>query len=146
METTSAYAHVIASVLFGGIVAASLVGCKPAEKIEPPKTNPSPGSVTGTLSFDLRDAVGAVVFGRNGEVTVVDGKGQPVPPCTLPGEEAAPQPTEQRLCQKVSNTAILELNSIAAVRHTGSNCLLLQTVAAGHAVSAGGLFQLPPGC
>ena len=145
MKTISTHAKVITCLLWGGICAASLAGCEPAERAEPPQTNPSPGGVTGTL-FDLGDAVGAVVFGRNGEITVVDGKGQPVQSCTLPGGEPAAQQTDQRLCQKVSNTAITDLKSIAVVRHTGSSCWLLQTVAAGQAISAYGLFQLPPGC
>ena len=145
MKTMGNNANVITCLLWAGIVAASFAGCKPAENVEPPRTNPAPGGVTGTL-FDLGDAVGAVVFGRNGEITVVDGKGQPVQPCTLPGEGAATQQTDVSLCQKVSNTAITDLKSIAVVRHTGSSCWLLQTVAAGQALSAYGLFQLPPGC
>jgi hypothetical protein len=143
MKTASTYANVIACLLWGGIVAASLSGCKPAEKVEPPNPNPSPGGVTGTL-FDLGDAVGAIVFGRNGEITVVDGKGQAVQPCTLPGRESGSQQTELRLCQKVSNTAITDLKSIGVVRHTGSDCILLnpQIIAGGEAFSAGDLYQL----
>jgi hypothetical protein len=52
-------------LLWGGIVTVPLAGCKPAEKTEPPKTDPSPVGVTGTLPFDHRNAAGAVVFGRN---------------------------------------------------------------------------------
>jgi hypothetical protein len=138
MKTTGKFAKGAAWLICGGVVLTSLTGCKPDEKHKPPG-----GGVTGTL-FDLGDAIGAVVFGKDGRIIVVDAKGQPVPPCALPGRE--PAPGQAGVCQKVTNTAIIDLKSIGAARHTGSECILLEVPSGGQAVDAGGLFQLPPGC
>ncbi len=84
-------------------------------------------------------AIGALVFGAEGEVYVVDGEGRRVPGCVMPGTmgKAAPE------CGALADTRLLGIRSVAFVRHTGSTCTTVGPIV--HAGLAY-YFQLPAGC
>jgi hypothetical protein len=93
------------------------------------------------------DAIGAIVFGNKGEITVVDKEGQPVPSCQLctvemekiygPRCEKAskladlaqnktpkPQSTAP-ICEKLLNTTVRNVNPMTMIEHTGSHCFTI---------------------
>ena len=149
--------------VLGGIMVALLAGCERDATVAPPKDEPPetgaapvviPPVGNGPIGADLlgsSSVIGGVIFRANGEFVVVDAAGNEVVPCTLPdpGRKGyAPTTTSGGECQKVSGTTITNVQSIAAVRHTGSHCMILGPV---YTVSAGGVvtssvYQLPPGC
>jgi hypothetical protein len=155
--------------VLGGIMVAVLAGCERDAAVAPPKDKPHeigtapvvvppiviPPVGDGPIGADLlgsSSVIGGVIFRANGEFVVVDAAGNEVVPCTLPdpGHKGYASTTTSGggECQKVSDTTITSVQSIAAVRHTGSHCLIVGPV---YTVSAGGVvtssvYQLPPGC
>ena len=107
MKTTGRFAKGLLYCVCGSAVLLTLAGCEPADEeppppppphtpppvppdTPPPPTPPGPTSgTTGTL-FDLGTAVGALVFGPNGEMTIVDGNGSPLQPCVMPARDTYP--------------------------------------------------------
>lgn len=119
-----------------GVTLLALAGCGSKENHD------APGGGKGTAQsvLDPTTTAGAVVFGVNGEIRVVDGNGRPIAPCSLPGAgkdtDGAPE------CPKVRGTTILSAEAISVVRHTGSHCMLLGMISAGKYIT----FPVPPGC
>lgn len=100
----------------------------------------STDKASAASAFDPTKVVGAVVFGVDGEIRIVDANGQPVPPCALPG--AGKDTGDAPECPNVRGTTILNAQSLSVVRHTGSHCILVGSVVGGRYVTV----QLPPGC
>ncbi|NMF91499.1 hypothetical protein [Aromatoleum petrolei] len=124
----------IARVVGAGALLATLAGCQ-MMGMRPPY-----GEDGGAPSPKLpASAIGALIFGAEGEIYVVDGAGRNVPGCVLPGtmDKSAPE------CRALAGTTVLAIKSVAAVRHTGSTCTTV-----GPIISAGRAyyFQLPAGC
>jgi len=145
MKTKSASQHLLHCSAWSGVVLVSLAGCSPpSAPAKDPAVEVQPGLV------DPSRAIGAVVFGTNGEVLVVDAEGKPVQPCALPVSGKEPGAAgDMPECHKVRDTTITMLQSIALVGHTGSSCLTLapsQTVSGGGFVQGATAFQIPPGC
>ena len=85
-------------------------------------------------------ALGALVFGADGGIAVVDREGRPVPGCVMPGTTGG---KDLRPCGALSGTTVQSLKSVGFIRHTGSTCTTI-----GPLVHAGlaYYFQLPSGC
>lgn len=152
MHTSNTLHKLIGWSISGAIMMAVLAGCEPKAAAEPPNQTP-PKEDTGPVGADIigsTDAVGGILFLANGHLVVVDAAGNRVAPCRLPDPEKNPDDADGGdECQKVRDTTITDLNSIAVVRHTGSQCLTLgssQTVSAGGVVTGSPVYQLPPGC
>ena len=153
MHKSDTLKKVMSRSISGAImITAFLAGCEPKAAAEPPKqtppkedTSPGGGGITGA-----NDAVGGILFLANGDLVVVDAAGNKVAPCQLPDPDRNPDDAAGRAeCQKVRDTTIIDLQSIAVVRHTGSQCLTVgpsQTVSAGGVVTGSPVYQLPPGC
>lgn len=137
---------------WGAIMLAALAACEPKAAGDPPKEpppRPDPGPITSDM-VGAANALGGVLFRANGDFVVVDAAGKEVAPCRLPDpDRKTDAAADVGECQKVSNTTITNVQSIAVVRHTGSHCIIIgpvQTVSAGGVVTSSGVFQLPPGC
>lgn len=137
MRTTrSATMRSVARALGAGALLGTLAGCQ-MMGMKPPYGE---GGGDGGQSPKLpASAIGALVFGPEGEIYVVDGAGRNVPGCVMPGtmDKSAPE------CRALAGTTVLAIKSVAAVRHTGSTCTTVGPIIhAGRAY----YFQLPAGC
>ena len=88
----------------------------------------------------LPDAsLGALSINEDGEIVVVDAKGQAIPKCVLRATEAK----KASECRGLKDTDILEIRSMSIVTHTGSNCTTIGPIIHGGRAY---YYQLPPGC
>jgi len=87
-------------------------------------------------------AAGAIVINKQGEIVVVDEKGNVVSPCRLCGEgsndpacreagdAAKSQSPREPICNGIVGTTLRSVQPISIVRHKGSECMLIS--AQGH--------------
>ncbi|HMV17946.1 MAG TPA: hypothetical protein PLN96_05425 [Zoogloea sp.] len=117
---------------FGVTVLAGLTGCEHPKPPAPAASIPEPDLKDVAKRFvDPSYAVGALVIGKNGEVLPVSAEGKRIQPCLLPKAPETPTAKAPEIatqgeiqeCPKARDTTILDVQSVAVVRHTGSTCV-----------------------
>lgn len=148
MNTTGRRLGSLGWPLWGGVLLLSIAGCGSGPDGAAAEVDLSE---TARRLMDPANVVGALVFGKDGEIAVVDGGGKLVRPCVLPGgAEAAAgaaaadgSKAVEAECGKLAGTTVMNVQSAAFVRHTGSTCLTVGPIVHGGRAY---YFQLPAGC
>ncbi len=118
------------AAMVGAVFIAGLTGCEHPKPPPPVSSEPDLKDVAKRF-VDPSYAVGALVIGKNGEVLPVAADGKRIQPCLLPTVRDNPDAKAPEIaakgeiqeCPKARDTTILDVQSVAVVRHTGSTCV-----------------------